>query len=136
MGDFRLGDMIARDGKTVIYDANTFGQEWQVLRHLSPASSMVRLSASTAGAHASFPRQASPSSLSESSSIDQLAAEKASANSGARVRRLRFDVLTTGDRNGRGGCLPVEEAASGFALTYGLLCFTLRLIHVTIADDR
>jgi hypothetical protein len=39
MGDFRLGDMIARDGKTVIYDANTFGQEWQVL-DTEPSSSI------------------------------------------------------------------------------------------------
>jgi hypothetical protein len=31
MGDYRAGRMIARDGKTIIEDANVFGQEWQVL---------------------------------------------------------------------------------------------------------
>jgi hypothetical protein len=31
MGAFGTGHMIARDGKTVIEDANAFGQEWQVL---------------------------------------------------------------------------------------------------------
>jgi hypothetical protein len=30
MGDFRMGHMIARDGKIVLDDANAFGQEWQV----------------------------------------------------------------------------------------------------------
>lgn len=30
MGDFETGAMLARDGKTVISDANQFGQEWQV----------------------------------------------------------------------------------------------------------
>jgi hypothetical protein len=50
MGDFRLGDMIARDGKTVIYDANTFGQE---ISTLSPALPYGSSPASTAGVHAS-----------------------------------------------------------------------------------
>jgi hypothetical protein len=31
MGDFRTGNMIARNGKTEMTDANAFGQEWQVL---------------------------------------------------------------------------------------------------------
>jgi hypothetical protein len=32
MGDFGQGNMLARDGKTILNNANAFAQEWQV-RH-------------------------------------------------------------------------------------------------------
>jgi hypothetical protein len=38
MGDFGQGNMLARDGKTIINNANAFAQEWQVST-LNPASS-------------------------------------------------------------------------------------------------
>ncbi|KAL7561371.1 hypothetical protein ACA910_001475 [Epithemia clementina (nom. ined.)] len=37
MGDYATGDMLARDGMTVITDTNAFGQEWQVRGNDEPA---------------------------------------------------------------------------------------------------
>ena len=31
MGSFEIGEMLARDGETVLDDPNAFGHEWQVL---------------------------------------------------------------------------------------------------------
>jgi hypothetical protein len=100
MGDFRMGNMIARDGKTVIEDANAFGQEWQVLETEPSLFHTVRLPQHPqqvcklpAPVEASQLRRR----LSESSSVSQLAAEKACEQWGEGKDDCVFDVLTTGD---------------------------------------
>jgi hypothetical protein len=100
MGDFRLGHMIARDGKTVIDDANAFGQEWQVLDTEPSLFQTVRLPQHPQQVCTlPPPMQASQlrRRLSESSSISQLAAEKACEHWGEGKDDCVFDVLTTGD---------------------------------------
>jgi hypothetical protein len=100
MGDFRMGHMIARDGKTVIDDANVFGQEWQVLDTEPSLFHAVRLPQHPQQVcKLPPPMQASQlrRRLSESSSISQLAAEKACEHWGEGKDDCVFDVLTTGD---------------------------------------
>jgi hypothetical protein len=99
MGDFRMGDMIARDGKTVIEDANAFGQEWQVLNTEPSLFHTVRFPQHPNGCTMPPPMQASQvrRRLLESSSIDELAAETACAHWGEGKDACVFDVLTTGD---------------------------------------
>jgi hypothetical protein len=100
MGDFRLGHMVARDGKNVMDDANAFGQEWQVLDTEPSLFHTVRLPQHPQQVCTlPPPMQASQlrRRLSESSSVDQLAAEKACAHWGEGKDDCVFDVLTTGD---------------------------------------
>jgi hypothetical protein len=99
MGDFRMGDMIARDGKTIIEDANAFGQEWQVLNTEPSLFHTVRLPQHPNVCTMPPPMQASQvrRRLLESSSIDELAAETACAHWGEGKDACVFDVLTTGD---------------------------------------
>jgi hypothetical protein len=99
MGDFTMGHMIARDGKTVIDDANTFGQEWQVLDTEPSLFHTVRLPQHPNVCTMPTPMHASQlrRRLSESSSADQLAAEKACEHWGEGKDACVFDVLTTGD---------------------------------------
>jgi hypothetical protein len=100
MGDFTTGRMIGRDGKTVIDDANAFGQEWQVLETESSLFHTVRLPQHPNVCTMPPPMQASQVRrrlLSESSSVDQLAAEKACEQWGEGKDDCVFDVLTTGD---------------------------------------
>jgi hypothetical protein len=100
MGDFRMGNMIARDGKTVMDDANAFGQEWQVLDTEPSLFQTVRLPQHPQQVcKLPPPMQASQlrRRLSESSSIDQLAAERACEHWGEGKDDCVFDVLTTGD---------------------------------------
>jgi hypothetical protein len=99
MGDFRMGHMIARDGKTVIEDANAFGQEWQVLDTELSLFQTIRLPQHPNVCTMPTPMQASQlrRRLSESSSIDELAAERACAHWGEGKDDCVFDVLATGD---------------------------------------
>jgi hypothetical protein len=99
MGDFRMGHMIARDGKTVIEDANAFGQEWQVLNTEPSLFQTVRLPQHPNVCTMPTPVQASQlrRRLSESSSVDELAAERACAHWGEGKDDCVFDVLATGD---------------------------------------
>jgi hypothetical protein len=99
MGDFTMGHMIARDGKTVIDDANVFGQEWQVLDTEPTLFQTVRFPQHPNICTMPTPVQASElrRRLSESSSVDQLAAEKACAHWGGGKDDCVFDVLATGD---------------------------------------
>jgi hypothetical protein len=98
MGDFRNGHMIARDGKTVIDDANNFGQEWQVLDSEPILFQHTRLPQYPLECTLPTPMQASQlrRRLLESS-IDALAAEKACAHWGEGKDDCVFDVLTTSD---------------------------------------
>jgi hypothetical protein len=52
MGDFGMGHMISHDGKTIMDDANAFGQEWQVLDSEPKLQSSFKPSASTGVQHA------------------------------------------------------------------------------------
>ena len=100
MGDFRMGHMIARDGKTVIEDANAFGQEWQVLDTEPSLFQTVRLPQHPNVCTMPTPVQADHlrRRLSESSSVDELAAEEACAHWGEQGKDdCVFDVLATGD---------------------------------------
>jgi hypothetical protein len=99
MGDFQMGHMVARDGKTVIEDANAFGQEWQVLDTEPSLFQTLRLPQHPNVCTMPTPVQASQlrRRLSESSSVDELAAEKACAHWGEGKDDCVFDVLTTGD---------------------------------------
>jgi hypothetical protein len=100
MGDFRMGHMIARDGKTVIDDANAFGQEWQVLNTEPSLFHTVRLPQHPQQV-CKLPPPTEASQLRrrllESSSVSQLAAEKACEHWGEGKDDCVFDVLTTGD---------------------------------------
>jgi hypothetical protein len=100
MGDFRMGHMIARDGKTVIDDANAFGQEWQVLDTEPSLFQTIRLPQHPNVCTVPTPVQADHlrRRLSETSSVDELAAEKACAHWGEQGKDdCVFDVLATGD---------------------------------------
>jgi hypothetical protein len=99
MGDFETGRMIARDGKTVLDDENAFGQEWQVLHTEPTLFQAVRFprhpqecTMPTLKATSMLRRR-----LLESSSVDELAAEKACEHWGEGKDDCVFDVLTTGD---------------------------------------
>jgi hypothetical protein len=100
MGDFAMGRMIARDGKTVIDDANAFGQEWQVRDTESSLFHTVRLPQHPKQVCTlPTPKQASQlrRRLLETSPVDELAAEKACEHWGEGKDDCVFDVLTTGD---------------------------------------
>jgi hypothetical protein len=99
MGDFTMGHMIARDGKTVIDDANAYGQEWQVLDTEPSLFQTVRFPQHPNVCTMPTPVQASQlrRRLSETSSVDELAAEKACEHWGEGKDDCVFDVLTTGD---------------------------------------
>jgi hypothetical protein len=98
MGDFAFGHMIARDGKTIMTDANAFGQEWQVLDSEPSLFQSLRLPQHPLECTLPTPVQASQlrRRLSESKEAE-LAAEKACAHWGAGKDDCIFDVLTTGD---------------------------------------
>jgi hypothetical protein len=100
MGDFTMGHMIARDGKTVIDDANAFGQEWQV-RNTDPfLFHTLRFPQHPNVCTMPTPVQANHlrRRLAETSSADEAAAEKACAHWGEQGKDdCVFDVLTTGD---------------------------------------
>jgi hypothetical protein len=98
MGDFAYGVKLSRDGKTVLNDANAFGQEWQVLDTDPTLFQTVRLpqhpqKCTMPSSHATSMLRRR---LSESS-VDQLAAEKACAHWGKGKNDCVFDVLATGD---------------------------------------
>jgi hypothetical protein len=99
MGDFGMGHMISRDGKTIIDDANAFGQEWQVLDSEPKLFHSVRFPQHPQVCTMPTPAQATSQlrrRLSESSA-DELAAEKACEHWGEGKDDCVFDVLTTGD---------------------------------------
>jgi hypothetical protein len=92
--------MDARDGKTVLDDANAFGQEWQVLDTGEPSLfQTLRLPQHPMECTVPPPVQASQlrRRLLETSSINELDAEKACAHWGDVKDDCVFDVLTTGD---------------------------------------
>jgi hypothetical protein len=100
MGDFEKGHMISRDGKAVIEDANAFGQDWQVL-HTDPSLfQTLRFPQHPNVCTMPTPVQAEHlrRRLAETSSVDELAAEKACEHWGEQGKDdCVFDVLTTGD---------------------------------------
>jgi hypothetical protein len=100
MGDFGGGRRFARDGQTVLDDVSAFGQEWQVLDTEPTLFQTVRFPQHPQKCTMPTPVQASQlrRRLSETSSIDELAAEKACAHWGEQGKDdCVFDVLTTGD---------------------------------------
>jgi hypothetical protein len=99
MGDFQKGRMVARDGKTVLDDVNAYGQEWQVLDTEPSLFQAVRLPQHPQVCTLPPPMRASQlrRRLSESSSVDELAAEKACEHWGEGKDDCVFDVLATGD---------------------------------------
>ncbi len=99
MGDFATGRMFARDGETVIEDANAFGQEWQVLDTEASLFQEARFPQHPTVCTMPPPMQASQlrRRLLETSVADEVAAEKACAQWGDGKDDCVFDVLTTGD---------------------------------------
>jgi hypothetical protein len=99
MGDFEQGRMIARDGNTVFDDANAFGQEWQVLETEPSLFQTLRFPQHPMECSLPTPMLADHlrRRLLESSSVDELAAEKACEHWGEGKDDCVFDVLTTGD---------------------------------------
>jgi cysteine-rich repeat protein len=98
MGDFGKGRMLARDGQTILDDANAFGQEWQVLE--SEDSFFQRLRLPQHPMECTLPPPMKASQLRRrllESSIGELAAEKACEHWGEGKDDCVFDVLTTGD---------------------------------------
>ncbi len=100
MGDFGTGHMIARDGETVLDDANAFGQEWQVLDTEPTLFQTVRFPQHPQKCTMPTPKTTGMlrRRLLETSSVDELAAEKACEHWGEQGKDdCVFDVLTTGD---------------------------------------
>jgi hypothetical protein len=99
MGDFEMGQMIARDGETVLDDVNAYGQEWQVLDTEPTLFQTARFPQHPQVCTVPAPVEESRGlrrRLSESS-IEEHAAEKACAHWGERKDDCIFDVLATGD---------------------------------------
>jgi hypothetical protein len=99
LGDFGEGRKFARDGKTILDDANAFGQEWQVLGTEPTLFQNVRFPQHPQKCTMPTPVQASQlrRRLLETSSVDELAAEKACEHWGEQGKDdCVFDVLTTG----------------------------------------
>jgi cysteine-rich repeat protein len=98
MGDFGKGLMLARDGKTVLENANEFGQEWQVLDTESSLFQTIRLPQHPLKCTLPPPMQVNQlrRRLGESSGLE-LAAEKACEHWGEGKDDCMFDVLATGD---------------------------------------
>jgi hypothetical protein len=94
-----MGHMIARDGKTIIDDANAFGQEWQVLDTESSLFQTVRFPQHPSVCTMPTPIQASQlrRRLSAKSNGAEVAAEKACEHWGEGKDDCVFDVLATGD---------------------------------------
>jgi hypothetical protein len=99
MGDFGEGRMLARDGKTVLDDANAFGQEWQVLDTEPTLFQNLRLPQHPMECTLPPPIQATSQLRRRllESSVDERAAEKACEHWGEGKDDCVFDVLTTGD---------------------------------------
>jgi cysteine-rich repeat protein len=101
MGDFGMGHMLARDGKTIMDNAIAYGQEWQVRDTEPSLFQNLRFPQHPDACTMPTPVQAKASQrrrrLSESSSDAQVAAEKACAHWGEGKDDCVFDVLTTGD---------------------------------------
>jgi surface protein len=100
MGDFGKGRKFARDGKTVLDDANAFGQEWQVLDTDPTLFQTVRFPQHPQKCTMPTPKTTDMlrRRLLETSSVDELAAEKACEHWGEQGKDdCVFDVLTTGD---------------------------------------
>jgi hypothetical protein len=98
MGDFRTGNMIARNGKTEMTEANAFGQEWQVLDTEPSLFQTVRLPQHPQ--KCSLPSTEATSVLHRrlaESTAEKLATEKACAHWGEGKDDCVFDVMTTGD---------------------------------------
>jgi cysteine-rich repeat protein len=96
MGDFGKGRMLARDGKTILDNANEFGQEWQVLDTEPSLFQTPFLPQDKQECRLPPPIQASQLRR-RLSSVDELAAEKACEHWGEGKADCVFDVLTTGD---------------------------------------
>jgi hypothetical protein len=99
MGDFEMGQKIARDGETVLDDVNAYGQEWQVLATERTLFQVARFPQHPQACTIPPPAEESRGlrrRLSESS-IEELGAEKACAHWGEGKDDCIFDVLTTGD---------------------------------------
>jgi hypothetical protein len=90
MGDFSMGQMLARNGKTVIDGPNAFGQEWQVLDREPTLFRTVRFQQHPQVCTLPTPKQTSAlrRRLSEST-IDDLWGKGKEA--------CIYDVLMTGD---------------------------------------
>jgi len=98
MGDFQYGVQLSRDGKSVMTDANAFGQEWQVLDTEETLFQTARFPQFPQ--KCTMPTPKATSALRRrlaDSSADQLAAEEACAHWGAGKDDCIFDVLATGD---------------------------------------
>lgn len=98
MGSFQHGEQLARDGQTILEDANEFGQEWQVLDSEPKLfENMER--------YPQFPQKCvmpTPISISgdrrlAESAVSRDDAEKACEGWGEDMERCIFDVMTTGD---------------------------------------
>jgi hypothetical protein len=98
MGDFEMGQMIARDGNTVLNDWNAFGQEWQVRETEPELFQTVRFPQ-----HPQVCTMPAPTMVNQlrrrlsESTVEELAAEKACAHWGEGKDDCVFDVLATGD---------------------------------------
>jgi hypothetical protein len=98
MGDFRKGRRFARGGKTVLDDANAFGQKWQVLATDPTLFQTARFPQHPQKCTMPTPKATSMlrRRLSESS-VNELDVEKACEHWGEGKDDCVFDVLTTGD---------------------------------------
>jgi hypothetical protein len=98
MGDFVTGNMMARDGKTVLQDPTEFGNEWQVLDTEASHFQATRLP--------QYPQKCNmppPAATAQSrrrrlgESLHERAAEEACAHWGGDKEACIYDVLATGD---------------------------------------
>jgi hypothetical protein len=101
MRDFGQGRRFGRDGQTVLDDVNAFGQEWQVLDTEPTLFQTLRFLQHPQKCTMPTPKTTDMMlrrRLLETSSVDELAAEKACAHWGDHGKDdCVFDILTTGD---------------------------------------
>ena len=96
LGSFPEGEMIARDGKTIVEDANEFGMEWQVL----PSEGMLfhTVGSVPASEKCAMPVKSQKRRLGESHISNEEAAAACADVDADDFEACMFDVLATNDK--------------------------------------
>lgn len=97
MGDFVTGNMVARNGQTVLQDPVEFGNEWQVLDTEANLFQATRLPQYPQKCNMPPPPTANSRRRRLGESLHERAAEEACAHWGEYKEACIYDVLATGD---------------------------------------
>ena len=99
MGQFRTGKMFARDGTTILSDANEFGQEWQVTPEDPKLFSIDRFPQLSEGQKCMMPSFDKATQRRLGASISQADAEEACSHHVVEkhLEMCVYDVIASGD---------------------------------------